>query len=70
MSVGKQDSAPGQACNMWRLRAAITAQTFNPVVEIINSDKQNVGLIRRQCRAAAKDPRGNQSAEHYFFLRF
>ena len=46
MSIGKKHSTLGQSINVRRASLRVTTQATDPVVEIIDGDKEHVHLIR------------------------
>ena len=46
MSIGKKHSTLGQSIDVRRTRLRVTIQATNPVVEVIDGDKEYIGLAR------------------------
>ena len=49
MSVCKQCATGGQPINVWRVGHWVSVEATDPVILIINGDKQNVRFFRRTC---------------------
>ena len=54
MGVGEKHSARGKTIDIRGLRLGVTAQTANPIVEVIYGDQQNVGLFAVAYRYAVR----------------
>ena len=45
MSIGKKHSTLGQSIDVRRTRLRVTIQATNPVVEVIDGDKEHIDLV-------------------------
>ena len=65
VGAGKEHSACGQLVQIWRARLWMTPEAADPVVQIINDDKEYIGLGCLQRGA----PAGNKKCQKYTFKR-
>src|SRR5687767_9882728 len=65
MGVGEQDTSLAQPGNIRCFRLGMTAQTFDPVVEIVEDDEQHIGLrsLDRERRGAEQSGSANRSKD-------
>ena len=54
MSVCKQCSTRGQPVNVWRVGQWVAVEAPDPVILIVDGDKQNVRFFRRPCLDARR----------------
>lgn len=57
MSVGEQDSLGGKAIDVRSERLWVAIEAADPIVEVINGDEKNIGLLLSLGNCANKNPK-------------
>ena len=60
MGVGKKDTAGRETVKIRCLGLRMTAKTSNPIVQIIDGDKKDIGFVIAETVAVSRDKESNQ----------
>ena len=64
MRIGKQHPAFGQTINIWSSHLWMPLQAANPIIEIINRNKQDIGLGRVQAGGDKSHAKNSSKKSH------